>query len=127
MKPYLPTALVCITILAGCSSIDFGVSSVIAQAPFKLRHKQISENSYYIESMGNGFASYEMLTKFFNARATELCVNSVAITTSKRGRAYPDAQLPEVRPEECYTGRCHIERARAPLVYGEARCDKPRS
>ena len=113
--------------LVGCSTTDFGVSSITAQAPFKLRHKQTSENSYYIESMGNGFASYEMLTKFFEARANELCANSVANTATKRGRAYPDAQLPDVRPESCYTGRCHIDKARAPLVYGEAKCGKPLS
>ncbi len=122
MRAFYAVIAISVT-LTGCQSVDFGVSSITGQAPFKLRYMQTGEATYYIESLGNGFASKEMLEKYLVKKATGLCHGHVNRIQTHVGTAYPDGQLEGIKTKDCSTSWCNRDYALAPLVYGQAVCE----
>ncbi len=112
-------------LLAACQTVDFGASSYMGQSPLQLRHIQTSASTYYIESRGNGFSNYEMLTTFFLQRAKELCNGDPKTVNIKQGQTVPNGKLPDIRIASCYTGGfCQGDQAAFPLIFGEVECTK---
>jgi len=111
-------------LLTACSTVDFGMESRVNNAPQLLRHKQTSQKTYYIESLGSGFSKRSMLANFFEVRAKELCVSGVKNTEMHNGNRYPDGKLPDVRMNSCFEGSfCQADYAGFPLVYGTVNCN----
>lgn len=117
--------MVCI-LLCACNDVDFGARSYTGRAPLVVEDKQIGPGAYYIEVLGNGFSSRDMLSRFFADRARTLCGGEPKHISVQQGRLYPNARLPRVRDRNpgCFEdgGFCQGSVAIFPLVFGEVYC-----
>jgi hypothetical protein len=98
-------------------------ASYIGLAPLAERHKQTSEQTFYVEVLGNHFADPEMLLRSYKARARDLCKGEPRNEGYNRGNRYPHGQLDDIRLDDCVQGKfCHRMTAAAPLYYGTVQC-----
>jgi hypothetical protein len=110
-------------VAAGCASQpQYGIQSYTAQKPMYERHTEISKGRYYIEILGNGFASHKMLEEHFGLKARELCRDASYSAESERTTRLRGGELQDIKMD-CRV-MCNGDAARFPLVRGVVKCNK---
>ena len=68
-------------LLSGCAT---GYQEYTWSGGYK--DKELGENHYYVEYLGNGTTSTDTVNKYWDARAKELCPNGYTEITSELGK-----------------------------------------
>jgi hypothetical protein len=110
------------TLAAGCTQPQYGVQSFAAQKPMYERYKELSNGRYYVEVLGNGFASHRMLEEHFTLKGKELCHGASFSTDSERTTRLRGGELQDIKMD-CRKW-CDGDSARFPLVRGVITCSK---
>jgi len=110
-------------LLAGCALPEGGPAAFTGDAPFAVRHEQVSQNQYYIEVLGNNAAKHPTLATFLVKKADELCPSGHDAPSYAFGNRFPHGRLQDIKMQSCWSGgHCNRTQAAWPLVAGTVNC-----